>query len=228
MLSFDAASVKASTLGQSGTEGSKRSRVETAPKSITLRNATLSECLQWAYNLKSFQISGPDALDDERYDIRAVLDSEVPVSRLRLMLQGLLMKRFQIELHRETRPMPVLELTIANGGPKLPPRKPETTTHSADSLPRVEDGGFVFADTTMPEFAAKLSQLRGVELPVIDRTGINGVYDITLKHAADAVRQGDGDQIADLLQDQLKLKFKAAKAPMEVLVVDRIGRLTEN
>lgn len=228
VLSFDVASVKTSTFGKSGMEGTTRSRVDTTPKSVTLRNVTLGDCLQWAYNVKSYQISGPATLSAARYDIRAVVEADVPVNQLRLMLQDLLTKRFQLALHRETKPMPVLELVIAKGGPKLPPPKPDTLTHSTESLPRVENGGFVFADTTMAEFASKLSLLRGVELPVIDRTGISGAYDITLKQAAEAIRQDDGTPISTFLQEQLGLKLVAGKAPMEVLVVDRIGKPTEN
>ncbi len=68
---FDAASIRISTFGDSGLEGSKRSRIDIAPKSITLRNATLSDSMQWAWNVKSYQIAAPsairDALDSKRY-----------------------------------------------------------------------------------------------------------------------------------------------------------------
>lgn len=80
----------------------------------------------------------------------------------------------------------------------------------------------------MAEFAARLSLLRGVELPVVDHTGIAGVYDITLKEAADAIRRDDAPPIGTFLREQLGLKLVAAKAPIEVVVVDRIGKLTEN
>jgi uncharacterized protein (TIGR03435 family) len=119
-------------------------------------------------------------------------------------------------------------LVTSKGGPKLPPPKAGTVTHSAESLPRVENGSFVFVDTTMAEFAAKLSLLRGVERPVVDHTGIAGVYDITLKRVAEAIRRDDDTPISTFLQEQLGLKLVAAKAPMEVLIVDRIGKLTEN
>jgi len=232
VLSFDAASVKTSTFGDSGLEGSKRSRIDVSPTHVTLRNATLGECLQWAWNVKEYQISAPDAirdaLDSQRYDLRAVVESESTVSQLRLLMQDLLTKRFQLAVHHETRPMPVLELTIAKGGPRLPRPHAETATHSAESLPRVENGGVIFANTTMAEFAAKLSLLRGVDLPVVDRTGIAGVYDITLKEAADAIRRNDAPPIGTFLQEQLGLKLVAAKVPMGVLVVDRVGKLTEN
>ncbi len=227
VLSFDVASVKTSTFGQSGLEGSKRSRVDVTPKSVTLRNVTVGDCIQWAYNVKPYQIAGA-SLGDERYDIRAVVDSEVSTSQLRAMMQDLLAKRFQMALHRETKPMPVLELVIAKGGPKLPPPKPGAVTHSAESLPRVENGGFVFADTTMAEFATQLGMLRTVDMPVVDRTGIAGVFDIRLKDAAEANRRDDGPPISTFLEEQLGLKLVSAKSPMEVLVVDRVGKPTGN
>ena len=87
-------------------------------------------------------------------------------------------------------------------------------------LPRVEDGNFVFHDTSMPEFAEKLSQLRDIDRPVVDRTGIKGVFDITLTGAATAMLQPGGPSLFTLVQEQLGLKLVSAKAPIEVLVVD--------
>src|ERR1043165_8093486 len=99
--------------------------------------------------------------------------------------------------------LPVFELVVAKGGPKLPARKAGeelSPTHSAESLPRVDHGSFVFQDASMTEFAAKLSLLRGVDLPVVDKTGIAGVYDITLKSAASAILEPNGPSISTLVQ----------------------------
>jgi uncharacterized protein (TIGR03435 family) len=89
----------------------------------------------------------------------------------------------------------VYALVLAKGGPKLPAPKADgglLAVRSSESLPRVEDGNFVFHDTSIPEFAEKLSQLRDIDRPVVDRTGIKGVFDITLKGAATAMLQPDG------------------------------------
>jgi uncharacterized protein (TIGR03435 family) len=145
------------------------------------------------------------------------------------MLQDLLGKRFQLALHRETKMLPVYELVVAKGGPRLPaPKADLSPTHASESLPRVQDGSFVFQDASITDFAAKLSLLRGIDLPVVDRTGIQGVFDITLKSAADAILQPDGPSLFTLIREQLGLRLVPEKAPVEVLIIDRVGRPSEN
>jgi uncharacterized protein (TIGR03435 family) len=84
----------------------------------------------------------------------------------------------------------------------------------------VVDGGFVFSNVTMGEFAQQLTELRGIDLPVVDRTGIQGVYDINLKSAAKAILDPQGPSLLTLIQEQLGLKLVSAKDPVEVVVVD--------
>lgn len=228
---FDVASVRPAAMWNAGGEGSKRSKIEYSPNSLTMRNVDLTECVQWAYNLKFYQISGKVAPDSERYDIVAKTEDAAPVERLRAMLRNLLAARFQLVVHRGTKPVRVYELLIAKGGPRLPAPKADADlprTHETESLPRVEDGGFVFENVSMGDFAAKLSLLRGIDLPVVDRTGIQGVFDITLKSAADAILQDDGAALFGLIREQLGLKLNAAKDPIEVLVVDRVAKPSAN
>jgi uncharacterized protein (TIGR03435 family) len=154
----------------------------------------------------------------------------VPVSELRIMLQGLLAERFSLVLRRETKLQPVYELTVARRGAKLPAAKADTEVsahHAAESLPRVTDGSFVFRETSIAEFAQKLSMLHGVERPVLDRTGIQGFYNITLKDAATAVRLDDGT-LFGLIEDQLGLRLVPAKEAMETLVIQHAEKPSPN
>lgn len=216
---FDVASIKPAAVPVNR-EGGNRCRIEHSPTSLTMLNVSLADCVQWAYGVDFYQLSGQH-LDGDSYDILAKTGTPVPVGHLRLMLQDLLAKRFQLALHRETKPLPVFELVIAKGGPKLPKPNEGAPVHAAESLPRVRNGNFVFDDNSMTEFADKLSKLRGIDLPVIDRTGIQGTYDIVLKSAATAILQPDGPSLLfAILQDQLGLKLTQAKAPIQVLVID--------
>ena len=86
-------------------------------------NVDLTDCVQWAYSVKFYQVSGPRFLRSERYDILAKTEGSVPVSHLRAMLQNALEKRFQLTLHRETKMLPVYDLVVAKGGPRLPAPK---------------------------------------------------------------------------------------------------------
>jgi uncharacterized protein (TIGR03435 family) len=227
-LAFEVASIRPSLIWKAG-EGSSRSKIEFAPNSLTMRNVDLNECVQWAYGVQSYRISGLH-LNAERYDIFARAEGSVPVHQLETMLQDLLAKRFNLKLHQESKMLGVYELVAAKGGPKLPAPKTDDTSpsHSSESLPRVEDGNFVFRDTSMPEFAEKLSQFRELDRPVVDRTGIKGVFDITLKGAANAMLQPDGPSIFTLIQEQLGLKFVSTKALIEVLVIDHAEKPSVN
>jgi len=226
---FDVASVKPAAIWKSGGEGSNRSRIEYSPTSLSMRNVDLNECVQWAYSVKFYQVSGAGLRTSERYDILAKTDSSVPVSQLRAMLQNLLEKRFQLTLHSETKMIPVYYLVVSKGGPRLPaPKADVSPAHATESLPRVQDGSFVFQDTSLPEFAAKLSELRGIDRPVVDQTGIKGIFDITLKSAASAILQADGPSLFTLVQEQLGLRLVPTKGPVKVLVIDHVGKPSEN
>jgi len=218
--SFDVATLKEAAAWKAGGEHTFRSRIEYTPTSLTMYNIDLNECLQWAYSVRDYQIAGANMPRETRYDIQGKTGDPVPVSQLREMLQNLLAERLHLKVRRETRMLPVYELTVAKGGPKLPPPKPDDgVVHSRESLPRVDNGSFLFTNATLADFAAKLSLLKGMDHPVVDRTGIQGVYDITLKGAAAAILQPDGPSLFTLVPEQLGLKLSPAKAPTEVLVV---------
>jgi uncharacterized protein (TIGR03435 family) len=192
-----------------------------------MRNVTIADCVQWAYSVPLHQIAGVK-LSSESYDILARSGADVPVGRLKAMLQTLLADRFALVLHRETRQLPVYELVVAKGGPKLPAPRSAGPVHAAESLPRVQDDAFLFQDNSLAEFAGKLSQLNGIDLPVVDRTGIPGSFDILLKSAPRAARDGDSATLFALIQEQLGLRLVAAKAPFDVIVIDRVERPSGN
>jgi len=223
--SFEVASVKPSVIRT--TEGG-RSRIEYSADRVTMRNVDLKECVQWAYRVEYYQIPAPNSLDGKGYDILAKAAGAVPVSELRRLLQQLLAERFKLTVHRETKTLPVYALTVAKGGPKLPGPNADDGHHAVESLPRVQDGSFLFPESSMAEFAAKLSLLRGMDRPVVDQTGIAGYFDIVLKGAASAILQPDGPSLFTLIPEQLGLKLVATKAPVEIVVIDRAEKASEN
>lgn len=143
------------------------------------------------------------------------------------MLQSLLAGRFHLRAHTEQRPMPVYQLVIAKGGPKL------KQAAQAD----IDKSRIVGGDAGMIEaVGAQLTPLpsllsREVGRPVIDRTGLSGRYDFTLNYvpatraAADAT---GGPSLFTALEEQLGLRLKAAREPMEVLVIDSVQLPTAN
>ena len=223
---FEVASIKPSAI-PAGREGGNRSRVEYTSTSLTMLNVSLLECVEWAYGVDSFQVSSAH-LSADSYDILARAASPAPVTQLRIMLQDLLASRFKLVLHRESRMLPVYELTVAKGGPRLPPSTGPSAVRGAESLPRVEGDSFAFTDVSMPEFARMFAKLRGIDLPVIDHTGIAGNYDLVLRTAPDAAREGDTAALFAIVQRELGLKLTAAKTPLEVVVIDHAGKPSGN
>lgn len=218
---FEVASIRQSGADTLGGEGGTRSQIQTAPDGLTLRNIDLDEMIEWAYTVQHNQLANTGSLHNHRYDIRARASGPVSEKALRVMLQNLLATRFNLKLHREKKQTSVNELVVAKG-PKLPPDKSGElpASYPRETFPRVVDGGFVFTNTSMAEFAQQLTELRGIDLPVVDRTGIPGVYDITLKSAAAAVRDPNGPSLLTLVREQLGLRLVAAKDPIEVVVID--------
>jgi len=227
---FEVASVKPAVSRQNGREAGQRSRIEYTPASLAMHNVTLAECIEWAYGVKPFQVTGAGVSSADRWDILARAGGPAPPARLKAMLQDLLARRFGLQFHRETKTLPVYELSAAKGGPRLPsPRDGgDASTRAQESLPRVEGGDFVFESVTMAGFAAMLSELRGIGLPVVDHTGAAGVFDIRLKSAAAAVLQPDGPSLLTLLREQLGLELVPARAAFEILAIDRAGKPTAN
>jgi uncharacterized protein (TIGR03435 family) len=225
---FDAASIKPAAIPVAR-EGGNRSRIEHTPVSLSMWNVSVRDCVQWAYGLASYQVPEQHWSSDT-YDILAKTAAPATAGQLRMMLRDLLARRFKVAIHRESRMLPVYELVVAKGGPHLPPANASSgpAVHLAESLPRVRNDSFLFSDASMAEFAQMFGQLRGIELPVVDRTGITGYYDIVLKNAPAIARDGDVSELFALVQEQLGLKLVAAKAPIEVVVIDHAEKPSEN
>jgi uncharacterized protein (TIGR03435 family) len=229
-IAFEVASVRPSTEQGTGGEGGSRSEIHFAADSLTMRNIDLSEMLEWAYRLEHYQLAGGSMLEGSRYDVRARAGAPTDVDSIRLMLQDLLATRFKVELHREKKRMSVYELVVAKEGPRLPTDKMASLppSYPEETFPRVLDGDFVFTNVSMSDFAKQLTELRGIDLPVLDHTGIRGVYDITLKSAAKALSEPDGPSLLTLIHEQLGLKLVSAKDFIDVIVVDHAEAPTAN
>lgn len=229
-LAFEVASVRPASPEGVGFEGSTRSQIGYAADSLTMRNINLAEMLEWAYKLEHYQLQGPSLLEGPRYDVRARAAEPVDVEALRRMLQDLLTTRFRVRLHHEERRTAVYELVVAKDGPRLPKDKTDTLApgYRKETFPRVVDGGFVFANVSLADFAKQLTELRGIDFPVLDRTEIRGVYDITLKSAARAILEPNGPSLLTLIQEELGLRLVSAKDLVDMVVVDHVEAPSPN
>jgi uncharacterized protein (TIGR03435 family) len=226
---FDVASIKPSQLARAGGQGSRRENIQPTPGSLAMHNVTLASAIQWAYQVKPFQISGPSWITNDRFDIDAKSPGGAPETALRLMLQTLLADRFKLAFHRETREIPVYALTVGKAGAKV-----HHAGKDGDLEVKPGQGGKMNIElrtVSMAQFADFLST-SPLQRPVLDETGLAGKYDLALdlmpylNTDADGKIPGPvglsdmGNIIATAIQEQLGLKLESRKESAEVLVVD--------
>ncbi len=224
---FEAASVKPSK------EEAGSSSWNSRPGYLAMHNQTLRALIGIAYQVKDRQLSGgPKWLDSDRFDIEARAAGPARDPQLLAMLQTLLAERFQVALHHESRVFPTYALVVAKGGLKIRP-----VEGGGGSSTKSGRGRIATQRISMARLADALSRL--LDNPVVDMTGVTGVFDFTLEWAADSMRPPSepgadvpgaalGPSLFTVLQDQLGLKLEARKLPADVLIIDRAEKPSEN
>jgi uncharacterized protein (TIGR03435 family) len=248
---YDIASIKQSgPIGGGDTSGFG---MQYTPDGFTASHFPLKALIISAFGVGLDRISGmPGWSDSEMYDIEAKMDSstadklkilspdELRIARQQ-MLQALLMNRFKLTFHRESKELPVFFLVVAKNGPIVRESKPNESSTSeikgldGQPLPkganqmRMELG----ADGTiqLTALGASIKTLLGtlsgqLGRPVIDRTNLTGNYDISLKWAPE--QDSNGPSLQTAVQDQLGLKLESGKGPIEIIVIDHLERPSKN
>ena len=215
---FEVASVKPQAPGDT------RGSIGPSPGAFIANGIPLKILIEIAYRVKDYQISGgPDWIETDHWDVSAKARAGfIPTGQqMQPMLQALLADRFRLKLHRETRELPAFALVVGRGGPKL------TASTFTDSRISIGHGIFTGQKIDMAGLADALA--RESDRTIVDQTGLNGEYDITLKWSPDAA---DPDPAAvplvTAIQQQLGLRLEATKAPVEILVIDSVQKASEN
>jgi uncharacterized protein (TIGR03435 family) len=185
--------------------------------------------IAWGYEVPPGLVKGgPEWMDREVYSVDAKAeDPEAGPEQIRAMLKSLLIDRFKIGVHRETKEGQVYKLQVAKGGSKLQDAKGGRRNYiNWTGLGRVT----FTENTTLLGLINILSDDLGA--PVIDETGITGSHNFSLEFLDPRFpRPTQGDSPPELpaaLQEQLGLRLEAARAPIEFLVVDRLERPSAN
>ncbi len=234
---------------------------------------SLRSLIQYAYQVQEFQIDGgPEWLNAERFDITATMpDGVAPApaaggpTAQQLMLRTLLEERFGLAVHKETKQRPVYALVLARSDGRLGPEmRPSTTDCAAAAGGRgptattgpwqgnpcgtsVGPGVILAGNRTMAQIATAFSSLTNtgssLNRLVVDRTGLEGVFDLSLRFTPDRMPpvgpggapggslppiDPNGPSIFTAVQEQLGLKLESQQGPVEVLVIDRVQRPTED
>lgn len=222
--SFEAASIKPNRSGKNG-------RLVTTPGRLNFVSATLKECLQFAYDLSTYQIIGPAMLTSDRYDIVATAAGAASDAELKSMLKTLLQERFQLASHMAKRDLPAYFLITTETIPKLTqPKENEKTGYA------FEGGAVAFHNMSMAGLADYLSHRGPIDRPVLDRTGITGQFDFQIKlfdaqpdMPLDAQKRAyfewdQGSSIFTDVEQQLGLKLKAGRGVVDVLLIDSLRK----
>ena len=272
---FDVASVKLSANCQTGGGRAGISPRNLALPCVTLRGLirlAYGDMLVGAGvgSRRMEVVGGPNWLDTDQYDILAKSEGNASDAQSAApMLQTLLEERFKVRVHKEARDSSVYALTVAQGGPKLQASKEgsctpldlnnlrQTRPEPGEQMPRycgaggqqTRDGSLLIEDwygVTMAELAGRMLA-SSVDLPVVDKTGLAGRFDVHIEYARDNSRSGpvflNGVAMSDApasqadtadpsifsaLEKQLGLKLSPGKAPLSVIVVDHAEKPSAN
>jgi uncharacterized protein (TIGR03435 family) len=184
------------------------------PSLITYSSFPLQIVLLRAFDIKPYQLSGPSWISSERYDIRAKLPEGASKEQVPAMFRNLLVERFGMKFHHETRDLPAYEMVIAKGGLKMkesagvtdlpleqksqgegkPPMLATTKDKEGETqLPEGRKGAIVMGlgghlrISARMQSAEDIAQMFGNRAgrPVINKTGLIGTYDFNLNFSPD-------------------------------------------
>jgi uncharacterized protein (TIGR03435 family) len=210
---------------------------------------SLKELVKIAYDMNygaDQQVSGgPAWIGSARFDIEArveaalgerlhQLPSEERGVQLRQMLRELLADRFKLQIHHESSELPIYQLVTAKGGSKLMPAVAQLSSNQEDRPEKTRTpirfaGKGVLegnqADSELLVTALSMQPEIGGRL-VVDKTGLAGKYDFTLKWTPETLQNGEatatdaGPTLFTALQEQLGLRLEPTKAPVDIVVID--------
>ena len=225
--------------------------------SFVATNINLTSLLMNAYGIRPELMSGlPGWANSTRFDVNAkVSDPDIDAlkkltpeqkrTQRQAQMLALLADRFHLQAHIETKTLPVYDLVIAKGGPKLKentalPSQPTDAPGPGKPPANMKPGSMWISNSQMTAVGIPTSNLAAnlafrVERNVIDKTGLTGKYDFTLKWRptelegkADASTDNDAPDLFAALQEQLGLKLEPSKGPVDTLVIDHVELPTEN
>jgi uncharacterized protein (TIGR03435 family) len=220
---------------------------------VTMQNTVLNA---YSTGLKLEITGGPSWMNDTRYDIEAKFVPEVgdalkkltPDDRSfvrRYMMQQVLKERMNFVAHVATKEVPAYDLVVGKNGPKLKVSDPNAKDNGTMMM-RTEDAKIVLTAKGM-QMANLARNLYGpAGRPVFDKTGLTGMYDVTLEFARehnlsasapDAGPTGSaspipadpsGPSVTAALEDQLGLKLVPSRGPMQVVVIEHMDKPDAN
>jgi len=224
---FEVATIKRNVSGEGGSIGIEPGgRFRAINADVRFMIATMYRPAGGPRLFPSQIVGLPDWASTEKYDMVGKVADELaglPTSeqfrRMPPMVQSLLEDRFKLRLHHETRQMPIYALVVTR--PNV--IRPSTVDCRKEPVKcRLESAGghYSAVGLTMNNFMVFLSST--VERVVIDRTGLQGAYDVDFDWSSEP--GSDRPSIFTAVQEQLGLKLESDRGPVDVVVIDHIER----
>jgi uncharacterized protein (TIGR03435 family) len=203
---------------------------------FTASNVPLDMVIEFAYDIKSDQISGLSGpVSDAHFDIEAKVlpadDGKPPQltdTQLAAMIIPLLADRFHFQAHLQPKTLPVYDLVVNRGGPKIKLSQEERNDSSWNMNWNNNDKILSAKSASMADLATALADQ--VHRKVIDKTGLAGAADLTLKWTSDEAADQGGIVVSifTAIEEQLGLKLQPGKGPVDTLVVNHAEMPSEN
>jgi uncharacterized protein (TIGR03435 family) len=225
-----------------------------SPDLYRLSSATLLDLITTAWNVHSFQVSSRAPLDRNHFDLVARIPSGTTKERFRKMLQNLLIERFALKEHTESKDFSAYELVLATPGSKFKRTGPDQFTLQSKTasdqdpegarwpelppnLPDIAIQKSVAGDHELIRVSAQLEPLSALVeslpspdgLPVVDHTALTGKFSFRLEYSQDlpgtiSDSAAAAPAIFTALREQLGLELIKKKLPFDVVVVDSFER----
>jgi uncharacterized protein (TIGR03435 family) len=180
-------------------------------------NLPMISIIEEAFFVKNWQVSGPTWLTSDTFQIDATTGNDTSLAKARLMLRTTLAERFRLKFHWEEKHLPAYDLIVGRDGPRL-----EAVANPGTYDQTMGAGHFLATAIPIGKFADWLSSI--TDRPVIDMTGITGVYRIELKWTPDYSSEHSDAGILGAVQ-QIGLKLQPKKAALKILVIDHVERV---
>lgn len=223
---FEAADIHASLPNTRFMSGfsSRHGRVE-------VHGATMLDLISTAWKVDNAKVfGGPAWLDTDRFEVIAKTGPSVSQDDARVLLRALLADRFKLAVHNEDKPMPVFAL--------LPGKKVQLKESSGEGAADCKRGGedayltFACHNMTIAGLAELLPQTAPgyFNHPVVDKTGLKGAYDFTLKWTGRGQLGAGGDpdrppvSLFDFFEKQMGIKVEPQTQPSSAIVIDHVNQ----
>jgi uncharacterized protein (TIGR03435 family) len=211
---------------------------------IITTNVTVHDLINLAYWLHPKQLAGgPAWTESDKFDLAGKPDApgQPNIDQMKMMLQKLLADRFQLKFHFEKRDLSVYAIGIAKTGAKITKSQDDPKGFPSWSFGRTASGTrLTFRNAPLSQVTAVLQN--SMDKPVVDQSGLSERYDFTVTFTPDPAQAAliggppppaadNPDAAPDLFtafQQQLGLKLESTKAPIDVMVIDKVEKPSEN